>query len=569
MSLKRLPRPAARSSRRAFLANGVKAYFAATLLPSTASWAEGDRMPAAQRSINVMNFLRAEEPREPQDLFRPLKEQMALIRGHRLPATWLLQYDALVEGPFVPFLKREMPVDHECGIWLEMNRKICEDADVEWRGRKDWEWDYHVPVAYSIGYTPEERRKLADAAMRRFRQVFGRDAKVVASWNLDAVTLAHLADHYAVDAFANCRDQIATDGFTIWGGPIAGYYPSRRNAWSPALSARNQIATPMFRLLGQDPVYYYDNQMPQPDTMEPVWKSGQSPVFVDAFLKMIAEGATQRFAYAQLGQENSFGWPAMKGYAMQMEKLAAVRDTGRVHVETMSETGRRFKRAFRSTPAQAQVMLTDPFDNTPAERTVWYQSQWYRANLHFRGEEFYLRDLHVYEDGFAEPYLADVVRQHGIEQRLLAVLDGYHWSDGAVQAGRDGVRAAGRLLAQGRDQRTIALRMCGSPAMQETPDELRVSVPVCGGRTVEAVFSPRDLHLSVRGGSEREQLVLQFEWVRERSALRSVTADRMLYRYRDFEYAVGVANGTVAATESGARVVTKASGALRLLLAQT
>jgi hypothetical protein len=43
----------------------------------------------------------------------------------------------------------------------------------------------------------------------------------------------------------------------------------------------------------------------------------------------------------------------------------------------------------------------------------------------------------------------------------------------------------------------------------------------------------------------------------------------MLYRYRDFEYAVGVANGTVAATESGARVVTKASGALRLLLAQT
>lgn len=557
-----------RSSRREFLANGVKAYFAASLLPACTTLAESSATGAALRCINVMNFLRAEEPREPQDLFRPLKEQMALIRAHRLPATWLLQYDALVEGPFVPFLKAEMPADHECGIWFEMNRKICDDAGVEWRGRKDWEWDYHVPVAYSIGYTPEERRKLADAAMRRFRQVFGRDAKIVASWNLDAVTLAHLADHYAVDAFANCRDQIATDGFTVWGGPIAGYYPTRNNAWSPALSVRNQISTPMFRLLGQDPVYYYDNQLSQPDTMEPVWKSGQSPVFVDAFLKMIAEGATQDFAYAQLGQENSFGWPAMKGYAMQMEKLATLRDAGHVHVETMSETGRRFKRAFRSTPAQAQVMLADPFDNNPAERTVWYQSKWYRANLHFRGEEFYLRDLHVYDDRFAQPYLADPVRQHGIEQRLLAVLDGYHWSDDAIHAGRAGVRAAGTLLAQGPGRRATALQMCGTPSVRETPDELRVSVPVCGGRTVEAVFSPRELQLSVRGGSQREQLVLQFEWVRERSALRSVTADRMLYRYHDFDYGMSIANGTVTETGSGARVTTRRTGPLRLLLAQ-
>jgi hypothetical protein len=93
-------------------------------------------------------------------------------------------------------------------------------------------------------------------------------------------------------------------------------------------------------------------------------------------------------------------------------------------------------------------------------------------------------------------------------------------------------------------------------------------VPVCGGRTVEAVFSPRELQLSVRGGSQREQLVLQFEWVRERSALRSVTADRMLYRYHDFDYGMSIANGTVTETGSGARVTTRRTGPLRLLLAQ-
>jgi hypothetical protein len=73
--------------------------------------------------------------------------------------------------------------------------------------------------------------------------------------------------------------------------------------------------------------------------------------------------------------------------------------------------------------------------------------------------------------------------------------------------------------------------------------------------------------LSVRGGSGPEQLILEFEWVRDRSASRSVTADRMLYRYRDFEYALTIANGTATQTSSGARVTSR-SRSLRLLLAQ-
>jgi hypothetical protein len=46
------------------------------------------------------------------DLVEPVREQMASIKAHSLPATWLLQYDAMVEGPFVEFLKNEMPNNH-------------------------------------------------------------------------------------------------------------------------------------------------------------------------------------------------------------------------------------------------------------------------------------------------------------------------------------------------------------------------------------------------------------------------------------------------------------------------
>lgn len=555
-------------TRRAVMNGFVTTLLASRTLPVFG--AKVSSSASALRCINIMNFIRAEEPREPTDLIRPVREQMAAIRRHGLPATWLLQYDGMVEGPFVEFLKTEMPPNHEVGIWFEMNRRICDDAGISWRGNPAWEWDYHVPVAYSIGYKPEQRRKLADTAMATFRRVLGRDAKTVASWNLDAVSVAHFAEAHHVDAFGNCRDQIATDGFTVWGSPIAGYYPSRVNAWSPALDRKNQISAPVFRLLGQDPVYYYDKTLPYPDTMEPVWPSGQSETFVDSFLEMIAGSPTQAFAYAQLGQENSFGWPAMKqAYPMQMEKLAQMRKEGHLLVETMGETGRRFKQAFSSTPPQAQVMLRDPFGrNEPGERTVWYQSRYFRGNLHFRGSEFYLRDLHVYSDGYPQPYLDDTAQKHGIEQRMLAALDGYHWSDDAGRAGHSGLRAMGSFALLDREGREMPLQMQGSPAVTEHGANLLTVIPLAGGERLHADFGERAIEFRVTGTPSRARLVLNFQWVPERSALESVSADTLHYRFRDFDYQIKIANGAATKAAQGAKLV--ASGpTLRLLLAQS
>jgi len=554
-----------RFTRRETIAGAV----AASVLPSMGS--PGAAPGSAARCVNIVNFIRAEEPREACDLFQPVQEQMGLIRKFQLPATWLLQYDALVEGPFVEFLKTEMPAGHEIGIWFEMNRKICDDAGIAWRGNPDWEWDYHVPIAYSIGYTPAERRTLADTAMTTFRRILGRGAKSIASWNLDAVSLAHFSDRHDVDAFGNCRDQLATDGFTIWGAPIAGYYPSRRNAWSPALDRVNQIATPMFRLLGQDPVYYYDNKFPYPDTMEPVWPSGQSEPFVGRFLNMIAHEPSQFFAYAQLGQENSFGWPKMRNaYPMQMEKLAKIRKQGGLIVETMGETGRRFKRAFESTPAQAQVMLSDPFGNTDfPERTVWYQSKYFRANLHFRGDRFYWRDLHVYDDRFPQPYLEDVARQHGIEQRALAVLDGYHWSDDEVRAGRSGRRAMGRFVLIGLDGKEGPLAMRGVPTVRETGPVLRTTVPLSSGGSLEVAFHEREIACSLSGVQADTRLGVTFEWDPNRSAIQDVSRDRLRYRFGNFDYAVRIANGAASKAANGVRITADGMTGLRLLMAQT
>lgn len=528
------------------------------LVTSFVSPAFGADEKTSVRCINVVNFIREIEPRFQMDMLLPVQKQMELLLENRLPATWLLQFDALVSGPFVPFLKEHMAPNHEVGFWFEMNEKHCKAADVEWRGRPGYEWDHIPSVAFTIGYTEAERIKLADTAMRKFKEVWGRFPSSVASWNLDSFTLSHLSDNYGIDAYAVCRDQIATDGFTIWGAPIAGYYPSKTNCWSPAVERANQISTPIFRMLGQDPVYHYEKEwtlpsgqrLGEPDTMEPAWTSGRSPIFVKEFLRMISDAPTLGFAYLQIGQENTFPWPQQaEGYPMQMKALAELRDAGKVHVETMGDSGRRFKRAFSVTPVQAQVQLRDPFGNTdPAQNSIWYQSRFYRANLHINGDLPFLRDLTVYSDQNVQPFLKTATRDSSVEQRMPALLDGYHWSWTPGSSTEEGAGAF--FTVSGFNMAKMRLHLSGAPQVTETGSSLLVDLPVGEGRTLRIRFDEQKMSCSVSAKTP-VPLTLSFEWAPPKAAVTGVQPNRVAYRFQNFDYGVNIEEGQAKATSRG------------------
>ena len=544
--------------RRDFLKAGLQTGVAVAMAPLSSSvfvapaMAQQKNKTASVRCINVVNFIREIEPRFEMDMMLPIQKQMEIILEHRLPATWLLQFDALVSGPFVPFLKERMAPNHEIGFWFEMNERHCKAANVEWRGRPGYEWDHIPSVAFTLGYTESERIKLADTAMRRFKEIWGYYPKSVASWNLDSFTMNHLTANYGIDAYAVCRDQIATDGFTIWGAPFAGYYPSKVNCWSPALSAANQIGTPVFRMLGQDPVYYYQREwslpsgqrLSEPDTMEPAWTSGRYALFVKQFLRMISEAPTLGFAYAQLGQENTFPWPQQEaGYAPQMKALARLRDSGAVHVETMGDSGRRFKRAFSTTPAQAQVQLHDPFGNDPAQNSIWYGSRFYRANLHIIGNTFFLRDLTVYSDRHPQPFLTEATRLGDVEQRMPPVLDGFHWSRNPGSSTEQG--AGGFFLVNGK-----RLEMSGAPKVTETGSSLLVDLPVGENGVLRVRFDEQKMSCSLQSKTPAP-LTLSFEWDPAKATLTQVKAGRVAYRWQGLDYGVDIEQGQATATSNG------------------
>ncbi|HUE35802.1 MAG TPA: hypothetical protein VMO20_00320, partial [Candidatus Acidoferrum sp.] len=263
--------------------------------------------------MNIYNFVRDNDFRIPDSrrvLFEATTNQIQLIRQANLPATFALQYDALMDTNYQKLFKKQLPRNCEIAAWWEIPQELVEKAKLKWRG--DHEWDPQADVGFSPGYTPGERCKLVDAYMADFKAVFGYYPRTVGSWYIDEVTLAYMARRYGIVASCNCKDQIGTDFYTLWGGYWnQAYYPSRLNAYMPAQTRAGQIDVPIFRMLGSDPIYQH-GITPGMFTLEPVYPdAGGSTNWVAAFMDNFVGQPSLAFAYAQAGQENSFGWKAM------------------------------------------------------------------------------------------------------------------------------------------------------------------------------------------------------------------------------------------------------------------
>ena len=410
-------------------------------------------MGTQRRVVNIINFIRAVEPRSDMDLEEPVRRQIELVDGHGLPATWLLQYDALVQGPFVDLLRALGP-EHEIGGWFEVVQPLVEKAGLRWRGRYPWDWHSHV--GFSVGYTPGEREKLADVFMAEFRAAFGRYPDSVGSWLMDAHLLGYLHDRYGLIASCNCKDQWGTDGYTLWGGYWnQAFYPSRRNAFMPAQHEDLQLPVPVFRMLGSDPIDQYDAGLHQGAnctevpaqgvvSLEPVYKGGGgNPAWVRWFFRSLFEGPCLAFAYTQVGQENSFGWPAMAtGLQDQVCLLAEKSGRGEVRVETLAASGRWFRQAFAVTPATAVVATEDPHGRPRG--SAWYQSRFWRLNAFWEEDRFWLRDLHLFDERYAERYLTAACPSAACTYDTLPLVEGFLWS-GEMRAGLFPMRGEGVL----------------------------------------------------------------------------------------------------------------------------
>ena len=389
------------------------------------------------KTINIMNFVRDIDERQPPGtdyLYQATKAELKLVNEYRVDNTFLLQYDVLCDERYLKLFREEATEHTELGLWYEIVEPLTTACDMPYRSENGWKWDWHIIPGFSMAYTVEEREKLINEAMRKFKEVFGYYPKTVASWLIDTHTMNYLNDHYDISTMAICRDQVNCDAYTLIGGYFnQGYYPSRNNIFTPAQTDKMRNKFPVFRLLGPCPIHNYDENKyslnkneHEPCTLELVWKTGHDPDCVDWFFKTFFKEESLAFAYAQIGQENCFGeYELIKPLRMQIEKALKLDD---VTIEKMSVTGERFKRAFPNKTPATSVVARDNWEKDVDIQSVYYDCQNYVANLFRFGERIFIRALYLFDEKVKDLYLESTCTTFDAVYENLPIVDTLSWN---------------------------------------------------------------------------------------------------------------------------------------------
>jgi hypothetical protein len=507
---------------------------------------------AQPRIVNIVNFIRLLEPRDPKVtedvLYQTVVKQVAIMKKYHLGGTFLLQYDALLDPRYQKLLKALPRSQFEIGAWWEIPQPLVENAGLKWRGRYPWDW--RANIGFSTGYTPREREMLTDVYMRDFKKIFGYYPRSVASWFIDAHTLAYMYKKYGIVASANCKDQYGTDGYTLWGGYWnQAYYPSKLNAYMPAQHAANQVPVPIFRMLGSDPVRQYDNGIGNSRqgvvTLEPVYAfGGGDSTWVHWFFKQFVDGEPLAFAYTQAGQENSFTWDAMaKGFEIQMPLIARLRDEHKIRVETLAASGAWFKQHIKLTPATAVTINSDIPGSD--KKTVWFDSRFYRANLLWENGTLEFRDIHLFNENFESAYETEVATSNECAFFTLPVVDGYVWSG-------NGKLAALQFKAIIDGQETDLSG--GDPIItSNAPGKLHIIWPLKNGYGKLVIdMDERKISLKTEGGKPLNWLLALNVPGQAKLPFTTIGAKRVDCNFKGMDYSLKAAQGTFTQADSTA-----------------
>lgn len=518
--------------------------------------------------VNIYNFIRMshQEPSEfLQADFDTIARQIRLLKQYGLPSTYALKYDALMEPRYQQLLRSQTDENDEIAAWWEITEPLCRRAGVAFPKAQSDQFDERVDSAYSVGYDPDERRALVDAYMQDFAAVFGYYPKTIGSWVLDPVTIAYAQEKYGVTGAAICRDQLGTDGFTLWGGfPNGIYYPSRKNEYLPAQTADGQLPVAMFRLLAPDPVFSFE-QDARPGlsgvyTLEPCCTNGRDPERIGWYFACLTDTDRCGVGYAQVGQENNFLWENIRpGFEPQLKQLLALSRAGKLRIETMAESAAWFGRKYALTPPVCWPAVTD-WQGRPAGRpgdaqpgALWYAGAHYRVGLLAEEGRLRIRDWFLYDENFLSRYLGKGLlrqrREAAAQGRTpppaasvceaLPLLFAQKWMADAAAAGRPIPRPFVRLMQDGAE-----------PAGEirfSAPDEWTACAELSApeGR-FQFCMTSRTLCVRRTGGAgEGRPFALRFDTL---PVLEGLDGGSVLLRLGEFGYRFAVLSGRPART---------------------
>lgn len=342
-----------------------------------------------------------------------LQLQLNTIISLALPTTFTLRYDVLKNPEFLSLIKNyQNNPNIEWGAFLEIIPQLAQDAGVAYHGDEN-NW-YEAQLAYLIGYSLSDRKKLVETYMESFKEAFGDYPKSSTAWMIDPFSLQLLKNQYGVLIHQITREQMGVDSYTLYGGPAHyPYYPSQNWALIPSAQTENELMPVIVRQTITDPVYNYGDDSSS-FTSQPndyALRKADFSYFEHLFLQTHSQNANQD-TFALIGLENSMPAETQQEFIKQLNFVKKhQRENQGQQVLLAKDFATFFQNKNSINPPLSVYEGQDQKDQS--EKAWWVTTPHYRLRLRLSAKELFISDLRAYDKSFTDPYFDNSAKKLG------------------------------------------------------------------------------------------------------------------------------------------------------------
>ena len=341
-----------------------------------------------------------------------LRQQLKSAEELKLPATFAIRYDALNSPEYVSLLKefkQKLGPKLEIGAFLEITPSLATASKVPYTGNSE-NW-YEAEHAFLVGYQPDDRNKLIDTYMAKFRAVFGEYPQSTNAWMIDAPSLKYLSEKYKVTSHELTREQWGTDSYTLYGGPA--HYPYTPSQNWPLVPDSSSSLPIILRQTITDPVWNYGDPTSS-FTSQPNDYRRRDRGF-DYFQFLFTQAHQQKsepYTFTLLGLENSMPGIDQDEFHKQLAFVQKTASQTDYQVLTASQFAEWFR--LQSSISQPQVQSYSGSSEKDGASQAWTVStDSYRVRVRRDHQDLCITDLRFYSPEFQDPYAQQAAQRHG------------------------------------------------------------------------------------------------------------------------------------------------------------
>src|SRR4030043_1781326 len=306
-----------------------------------------------ERYLNLVNPVRGRDLWLDKSL-KPIDEQYQAINSYGFSASWLLQYDTLIDNELIVEIKK-FDNRQELGVFLEVSPSLAQDSRVIYPHAVAWD---DPNAIFLSGYSHSERKNLLTGLFEKFKNNFGYYPKSVGAWWIDSYSLEYIVKKYGIKTAMIVADQKTTDDYGVWGQWWGiPYYPTKANILIPASNSKNMQSVVVIQWAMRDLSKAYGEGTSFSNYSLQANDYLDRGLNTNYFISLANRYLDCNLSLGKITVGLETGMESVKfisEYKNQLKALSTMKD---LDSTTMSEFAGRFGKVYSSNPSQ--IKLTD------------------------------------------------------------------------------------------------------------------------------------------------------------------------------------------------------------------